>query len=542
MLQNSTCLCLRKSFDVSRPLRIWETPTRICFRVLTRWKNTRANLNRQRQQQRTASRFSRQTPLCSSEFTDEERTKASVKGNCYGCGQPIQFDFPDSAGYIPREQYLIKARHRQLNTALCHRCVALTHGEMVPGVEDFSLRDAENRPRILLTPEQLRDQLGGLRKQHTVVVMLVDLLDASGSFLGRVRNLVGKNPVMLIGTKVDLLPKGTAPEDVEGWLADTAAHKRLNVIGVKAVSSRTGQGVPAAVAAIRKERKGRDVYVIGAANVGKSAFVRALLKDMGSMSSMQFDPAAMQIARRAPTESAMPGTTLSKIPLRCFASGGSLYDTPGLHIHHRLPHLLTPDELKEIHPRRRLTAYLAPPVETAPGASEGSATYLWGGLVRIDVVDAGTQLAFYGPPVMKAYALPLLGPEDEIDVCDGSDDEPAGREGAPGVADEGADYEEMEGGDEPLFGVASTKRRGGLRLARTLELKTTGRIEAVCDLAVSGLAGWVSVVGTNRRSRSIAIRVFVPPGVEVFMRPPMPVPNPIAQQRRRKKPLARPSY
>jgi nitric-oxide synthase len=32
------------------------------------------------------------------------------------------------------------------------------------------------------------------------------------------------------------------------------------------------------VAAIRRERRGRDVYVMGAANVGKSAFIRALVK------------------------------------------------------------------------------------------------------------------------------------------------------------------------------------------------------------------------------------------------------------------------
>jgi nitric-oxide synthase len=29
-----------------------------------------------------------------------------------------------------------------------------------------------------------------------------------------------------------------------------------------------------------RERKGRDVFVVGAANVGKSAFVRAMLKEM----------------------------------------------------------------------------------------------------------------------------------------------------------------------------------------------------------------------------------------------------------------------
>ena len=44
------------------------------------------------------------------------------------------------------------------------------------------------------------------------------------------------------------------------------------------VSARTGEGVSEAVAAIRRERRGRDVYAMGAANVGKSAFIRALVK------------------------------------------------------------------------------------------------------------------------------------------------------------------------------------------------------------------------------------------------------------------------
>lgn len=37
-------------------------------------------------------------------------------------------------------------------------------------------------------------------------------------------------------------------------------------------------GLSPAVGKICRERKGRDVYVVGAANVGKSAFVRAMLK------------------------------------------------------------------------------------------------------------------------------------------------------------------------------------------------------------------------------------------------------------------------
>jgi hypothetical protein len=59
--------------------------------------------------------------------------------------------------------------------------------------------------------------------------------------------------------------------------------------------------------------------------VGKSAFVRAMLQDMGKFESSNFDPAAMSNGRYLPVVSAMPGTTLGIIPLQAFASGGTLY-------------------------------------------------------------------------------------------------------------------------------------------------------------------------------------------------------------------------
>lgn len=43
-----------------------------------------------------------------------------------------------------------------------------------------------------------------VREQRAVAVLFVDLLDASGSFLSRMRDLVGKNPVFLVGTKVSI--------------------------------------------------------------------------------------------------------------------------------------------------------------------------------------------------------------------------------------------------------------------------------------------------------------------------------------------------
>lgn len=54
-----------------------------------------------------------------------------------------------------------------------------------------------------------------------------------------------------------------------------AASKQLHAIHTCLVSSKTQEGIADAAAYIRQSRLGRDVYVVGAANVGKSAFIRS---------------------------------------------------------------------------------------------------------------------------------------------------------------------------------------------------------------------------------------------------------------------------
>ena len=35
--------------------------------------------------------------------------------------------------------------------------------------------------------------------------------------------MVGKNPIVLVGTKLDLLPEGTHPKDVAEWLTEAVS-------------------------------------------------------------------------------------------------------------------------------------------------------------------------------------------------------------------------------------------------------------------------------------------------------------------------------
>ncbi|GAB5356331.1 hypothetical protein AAMO2058_000281500 [Amorphochlora amoebiformis] len=426
------------------------------------------------------------------EMDGVERDIKLRRESCYGCGAMLQTQDQRAAGFVPRERYELKRKHRQSNQMLCSRCQDLAHGKSIPGVRDLWAKDLEKSTekqhelrsntylvtdvdgttkRLLVSPEQLRDKLQDLKsKRSSVMVLLVDMLDASGSFLGRVRNLVGKNPVVLIGTKIDLLPPH-APDSQQltSWLNQTSIHKGLRPISVQVVSSKTGVGMKEAI------------------------------NEMSDFTSRAYDPAAYNQGRFLPVESTVPGTTLGVIPLKAFETGGTLFDTPGVHLHHRLQHILTPGEVKEMHPRSRIKGYIAP----SPGP--GGAIYSWGFVLKLEVLScpSGTQVVFYGPKCLKVAYSEL------------SPDSTHTEEATPGS-----------------FGKSSIIRRGGMRLTRRFSRdfgpdftdgpnELTGELTARVDVSVSGVLGWVAFYVPSDSEGTLEVQASAPIGSEVFFRPPM---------------------
>lgn len=258
-------------------------------------------------------------------------------------------------------------------------------------------------------------------------------------------------------------------------------------------------------------------------------------------------PSALQLL--TPPHPQSPTTSPSTHP-QVFAAGGLLYDTPGLHLHHRIPHILTPDENKALHPRRRLRPYAAPSLgdllpgvasPTAAGAAAGGrgsaaagrqqagaaggpggrplASYWWGGLVRIDVVQGppSLQLVFYGPPALRVVAAAAGGAQAD-------DTQPAAAAAAQMEGD-GTGGQEQPGQDGP-FGAESVQLRGGLRMVKRVSLRTGSdwRPRPLGDVAVSGVPGWVSVLAAGGAGQRVELEVWAPVGVEGFSRPPLPAP------------------
>ncbi|OAY76285.1 putative nitric oxide synthase [Ananas comosus] len=431
--------------------------------------------------------------------------------SCYGCGAPLQTRETDAPGFVDPETYELKKRHRQLRTVLCGRCRLLSHGHMVTAVGGHGGYPGGKQ---FVSAEELREKLSHLRHEKVLIIKLVDIVDFNGSFLARIRDLAGANPIILVVTKVDLLPRDTDLNCVGDWIVEAIIKKKLNVLSVHLTSSKSLVGIAGVIAEIQKEKKGRDVYILGSANVGKSAFINALLRMMAEK-----DPVAAAAQKYKPMQSAVPGTTLGPIQIEAFQGGGKLYDTPGVHLHHRQAAVVHSDDLPSLAPQSRLRGQPFPaslvkaPKDDANAVGLNGFSLFWGGLVRIDVIKVlpQTRLTFYGPKRLQINMVPTI---------------------------EADEFYQKELGVTltPPSGKDKAEAWPGLQNVRDLEIKFEDKKRPACDIAVSGL-GWIAVdpfcappvenaetynsEGEEHGELRLAVHVLKP--VEVFVRPPLPV-------------------
>lgn len=431
---------------------------------------------------------------------------------CYGCGAPLQTSDVDSPGFVDLVTYDLKKKHHQLRTVICGRCQLLSHGHMITAVGGNG--GYAGGGKQFVSADELREKLSHLRYEKALIVKLVDVVDFNGSFLARVRDLVGANPIILVITKVDLLPKGTDMNCIGDWVVEMTTKKKLNVLSVHLTSSKSLDGVSGVASEIQKEKKGRDVYILGAANVGKSAFINALLKTMAER-----DPVAAAAQKYKPIQSAVPGTTLGPIQINAFLGGEKLYDTPGVHLHHRQAAVVHSDDLPALAPQNRLRGQSFD-ISTLPNQSSSSSpegetlngyTFFWGGLVRIDILKAlpETRFTFYGPKALEIHVVPTKT---------------------------ATEFYQKEVGVllTPPSGKDQIQEWKGLQSHRLLRIEFNDPKRPASDVAISGL-GWISIEPIRRSKDSepprdlqeaeheIRVCVSVPKPVEVFIRPTLPI-------------------
>lgn len=452
-----------------------------------------------------------------------------TRNKCPGCGSILQFETPDRPGYMPKDvvegstaesviHHEVGKENDQLSPPIekrpkepvCQRCYRLTHyGTIEPHLRvraknaavvagSSIARTASSKPLPLgtaseLSPSKFRRSLERLRSLNAVIIYLVDIFDFHGTFIPSIRDFIGhKNPVVLAVNKVDLLPKNYKPSRVEGWIEhECSAIGLRDFAGIHLVSSTKGTGVKLLLAdALRiAKRRRSDVYVVGAANVGKSSFINQLIR-LRRKDRLRGDRDKGTGRRRerkedvtgAITTSVVPGTTLDviRIPL-----GGnvSLFDTPGLMMPHQLTNYLNERELRAVLPSKNVE-------HVTFRLGEGKALYV-GGLARLEVIS-GKPFFFtcFFSPAVKLH---------------------------PGKV-EGADEFTLRHIGELLTPPYLEDRflHLGEWTSKSFTAEGESWKKSCVDIVLSGL-GWISVTGPG----SVRLRVWVPRGVGVFTREPL---------------------
>ncbi|MRH43052.1 ribosome biogenesis GTPase YqeH [Aquibacillus halophilus] len=269
---------------------------------------------------------------------------------CQGCGVQIQSEDQEKPGYVPNSATTNE-------NIVCKRCFRLKHYNEV---QDVSFTD-----------DDFLTMIGQIRNTDALIVNIVDIFDFNGSFINSLQRLTGKNPIILVGNKVDLLPKSTNKSKLKQWMKKSAKDLGLTVQEVYLISAVKGQGMDELESAIEDYRNGKDVYVVGSTNVGKSTFINRLIDKSTGIND-------------AITTSYFPGTTLGFIDIP-LDDTSSLYDTPGVINRHQMVHYMSDQDLKIITPNKEIKPRVYQLNEKQ--------TLYFGGLARLDF-ERGSRQSF----------------------------------------------------------------------------------------------------------------------------------------------------
>ena len=361
---------------------------------------------------------------------------------CIGCGATIQTINSKEIGYTPKSS--IEKMDRQF--IYCQRCFKLKHYNEVQDVS--------------LTSDDFLKILQKVGESDALVINIVDIFDFSGSMVAGISRHINGNDILLVGNKVDLLPKSVNKTKLNHWMRRSLKEIGLKPLDVALVSAAKGLGIDELMEMIEKYRKGRDVYIVGCTNVGKSTLVNRIIK--------RFTEEREDVI----TTSHFPGTTLDIIEIP-HDEKTSIIDTPGIINEHQLAHYVSPKVLKEITPKKEIKAgvYQLNPQQTL----------FIGGLARMDFVK-GERTSF-----ITHFSNALHIHRTKLEKADCLWKTQAGNVLKPIV--------------ETSNGVAAMEKH----------VYHIGKEKT--DLVISGL-GWITLMGAGQE-----ITVYAPKGVGVLVRP-----------------------
>ncbi len=193
---------------------------------------------------------------------------------CYGCGAIIQSEDEKKIGFVPKNAL-------DRSQVLCKRC--------------FRLKNYHQLQATNLSDDDFLEILNKIGEKDCLVVYLVDLFDFNGSLIQGLVRHINYNDVIVVGNKRDILPRSIKDTKIIHWLRRQLKLEGIKPLDVLLTSGKKNYHLDELMQMIDQYRKGRDVYVVGVTNVGKSSLINSLLKAYDILPQSELRPVNYQL-------------------------------------------------------------------------------------------------------------------------------------------------------------------------------------------------------------------------------------------------------
>ena len=181
---------------------------------------------------------------------------------CHNCGAILQTDRKNEPGFISRT--IIENGVPRI--PYCNRCydkmLTLNAGDLQHDTDKDIIK--------ILNDAVATDAL---------VVWMVDLFSFNGTLNPDVVKKVKKLNVVVIGSKRDLFPSSVSDDMLIRYLDERFADVGINPIAIDLIGNEETIDIKEKLKQFGEYRKGRDVYLLGELNSGKTTFINKFLKD-----------------------------------------------------------------------------------------------------------------------------------------------------------------------------------------------------------------------------------------------------------------------
>ena len=287
--------------------------------------------------------------------------------HCIGCGSIIQSNDITKPGYVPQNKL-----NEGNEDIICRRC--------------FRLKNYNEVTPLQITSDDYFNIISEIGNKKALIVMIIDIFDIEGSLIPQIPKLTNYNDLIIIANKIDLLPKSVKEPKLLHHLKKIIADNEIKPLDVYLMSAMKYKNIDNIIDKIVKRAKGKDIYIVGATNVGKSTFINTLLKSYANSK------------KDVITVSFFAGTTLNliKIPF----GDDFIIDTPGLINENQITHYLSQKALKVVTPKKEIKPKVF--------QLDAKQTLFFGGLARIDFLEGErTSFICYQSEFMKIHRTKL---------------------------------------------------------------------------------------------------------------------------------------